>query len=56
MQEIIEAGKFYIYKENRPVKVVQSDVKRQRAEIIEGEWNPFWVNYSSLKPLEDEKS
>ena len=45
----IIVGKTYKYKDGRMVKVVQKNDKTQRADVIIGEWNPFWVNYADLE-------
>lgn len=43
-------GKEYIYKrDKRVVKVVQINEKTRRVEVICGEWNPFWINFSELE-------
>ncbi len=44
-------GYFYNYKDGRKVKVIQVIIKTRRAEVIIGEWNPFWVNFTDLSNL-----
>lgn len=48
---ILKRNQIVNYKDSRVLKVVQIDEKRKRIELIEGEWNPFWCNYSDVKPL-----
>lgn len=45
---LLVVGNYYYYKDGREVKVIQLVDKLKRAEVIIGEWNPFWVNYSDL--------
>ena len=44
----LKVGQEYEYKDGRKVKVMQLAADRERAEVIIGKTNPFWVNYSDL--------
>lgn len=50
--KIPNIGCFYLYK-GRLVRVlrISSPVKIQRVEVIEGEFNPFWINFSDLDDI-----
>ncbi len=48
--EII-VGDPYLYRDGRIVYVVQKIPKLKRVEVIVGETNPWFTNYSNLKPI-----
>ena len=47
----ISIGSTYKLSDGRSVKVIQKNDKTNRAEVIIGKYNPFWVNYSNLKAI-----
>lgn len=50
--ENINVGEKYSYTDGREVTVVQVIEKTKRAEVKSGNWNPFWVDYDELKPID----
>ncbi len=42
-------GDTVLYKDGRVLEISQYDDKRQRVELIEGKYNPFWANCSEVK-------
>lgn len=51
IDEEIIVGKEYLYRDGRTVKVVQKNPKLKRAEVIIGQWNPWFTNYSNLSKI-----
>lgn len=41
----------YKYKDGRTVKLININENRGRCEVIEGEYNSFWININDLKEI-----
>ncbi len=58
MEDLIPiVGKEYIFKrDGRIVRATIVQLKERRVEVIIGEWNPFWINFSDLKEIKNDGS
>ncbi len=48
-------GNEYVFtNDGRVVRVTIVQLKTERVEVIIGDWNPFWINFSDLKEITNE--